>query len=425
MGKTISTHNGSVANREHNIRNPRATDKQEHIDKSLKEQNEVLHDEKPREAYRRIFGEALADYNAKQSRPERQIRDYFAHVSKDAKKHPVYEMIVQIGDRNDTGIDAPVERECLKEFYAGWKERNPNLECIGAYLHADEADGTVHMHIDYVPVATGYKKGMTVQNGLVKALEQQGFEKDGAKTAQIQWEARENAALEAICERHGIEVIHPMVEKRQHLDTEAYKAQQQAYLAYETYSQLQDSIDEIQADLESAKGEASKARAEAADLRPKLVEGMEMVKKLQGVTNALESKETALEDEIRALEGQKESLTEQNAELTEQNTKLTEQNAELERKLPALTAQISDARNELDIVERAVNRKMDEGERLFGMTSVHERIAKAREEASRERRRSLLERFIELPMVKPLWERFCHEQERQRPPKQKQKDISD
>ena len=406
MGKTISTHNGSVANREHNIRNPRATDKQEHIDKSLKGQNEILHDEKPREAYRRIFGEALADYNAKQSRPERQIRDYFAHVSKDAKKHPVYEMIVQIGDRNDTGIDAPVERECLKEFYAGWKERNPNLECIGAYLHADEAEGTLHMHIDYVPVATGYKKGMAVQNGLVKALEQQGFEKDGAKTAQIQWEARENAALEAICERHGIEVVHPMVEKREHLDTEVYKAKA--------------ALEEAQADIEVARDvaekygelslihqeEASKAQTEAAKLRPKLVEGMETVKKLQEVTNTLESKKTSLEGEIRALEGQREAM---------------------ERELPALTAQISDARNELDIVERAVKRKMDEGERQFGMASLTERIARAKEEVNKERRLSLFERFLEFPGIRPLWERFCAEQERQLPPKkkQKQKDKAD
>lgn len=124
MGKTISTHNGSKANRDHNIRNPKVSDKEVHIDKALSCNNEYLYDEKPQEAYRRIFGKALSDYNARQERPKRRIKDYYNHIGKDSKKHQVYEMIVQIGDRKDTGLNAPTERECLKEFYQGWKERN-------------------------------------------------------------------------------------------------------------------------------------------------------------------------------------------------------------------------------------------------------------------------------------------------------------
>ena len=332
MAKTISTHNGSVANREHNVRNPRATDKQDHIDKSLKGRNEILHDEKPREAYRRIFGKALAEYNAKQSRPERQIRDYFAHVEKDSKKHTVYEMIVQIGDRKDTGIDAPVERECLKEFYAGWKERNPHLECIGAYLHADEADGTVHLHVDYVPVATGYARGMEIQTGLVKALEQQGFVKAGARTAQIQWEARENAALEDICRQHGIEIEHPMAkgEKRKHLDTDIYKAQKQLE---ETKLQLADAEQDLTAtmdfaneitgrlttvrqDLDNTSQELSEASkrlsAVQADLEPaeRQKEALKaQIGDLQSDVAVLEGKKGSLEADIAALETKKDILT--------------------------------------------------------------------------------------------------------------------
>lgn len=225
MKKTISTHNGSIANRDHNIRNPKVTDSQKHIDKSLLDQNEILHDEKHREAYQRIFGQALAEYNQKQKRPERKIKDYYNHVCKDSKRHPVYEMIVQIGDRSNTGVNAPIERECLKEFYMGWKKRNPNLECVGAYIHADEKEGTLHMHLDYIPIAHGYKKGLSIQNGLVKALKEQGFEKQGKVTAQIQWEAKENFALEKICNAHGIEVDHPKRERKEHLSVQQYKQQ--------------------------------------------------------------------------------------------------------------------------------------------------------------------------------------------------------
>lgn len=253
MGKTISTHNGSVANRDHNIRNPYATDKQEHIEKSLQGNNEILHDEKPREAYERIFGKALADYNAKQTREDRKIKSYYNHINADEKKHAVYEMIVQIGDRKDTGINAPEERACLKEFYEGWKERNPNLECIGAYIHADEKDGTLHMHVDYVPVAHGYQRGLETQNGLVKALQEQGFEKQGKATAQIQWEARENRALEEICRQHGIEVEHPASDKREHMRTEQYKVYAELKDTQKELATLQKKTDRLEKELERAK----------------------------------------------------------------------------------------------------------------------------------------------------------------------------
>lgn len=227
MAKTITTHNGSAANRDHNIRNPKVTDKQEHINKSLSHQNVILYDENPRDAYRRIFGEALEKYNAKQKRKDRQIKDYYTHICKDAKKHPVYELIAQIGNRDDTGLDAPTEQECLTQYFNEWDSRNPNLKIIGGYLHKDEDTGTLHMHIDYIPVATGYTRGLEIQSSLVKALEQQGFQKDKEhpQNAQIQWEANENSALESICREHGIEVIHPQAEHRKHLDTDTFKAQ--------------------------------------------------------------------------------------------------------------------------------------------------------------------------------------------------------
>ena len=41
-------------------------------------------------------------------------------------------------DKEGLGIDEKTQREILKEFVDGWRERNPNLELIGAYYHADE-----------------------------------------------------------------------------------------------------------------------------------------------------------------------------------------------------------------------------------------------------------------------------------------------
>lgn len=356
MGKTISTHNGSAAHRGHNVREPWVTDGQEHIDGSLSGQNEILHDEKPRAAYERIFGDALRRYNEKQDRPERRIRDYYSHIEKDAKKHPVYEMIVQIGDRYDTGLDAPVERECLREFYEGWKERNPNLECIGAYIHADETDGTLHMHLDYVPVAHGYKKGLDTQTGLVKALKEQGFEKAGKETAQIQWQRRENQTLEKICLNHGIEVEHPESGRRAHMDTQLYKTHQKLQKAQESVLTLEGREKYLELHLEPLRAEYAAKKAYVASMSRdfNLIDGVKENKTLMGAVKSYtvpaekwetqlvtridrdaqlhadqvfqnhiqKFKETAsaqnitaLEDKIGKLEGQIEGLQRENREL--------------------------------------------------------------------------------------------------------------
>lgn len=218
---TIATHNGSKVRREHNIRNRRVTDKESHIDPNGT--YEIWHDENPRDAYARIFGEAVEEYNQKQTRDDRKITDYYNHISKDAKKHPVYEMIVGVYPTLSQTVDS--EKEILEEFVMNWKERNPNLEMIGAYYHADEK-GHPHCHIDYIPVAHGYEKGMHTQNGLVKALGEMGFEKEGRRTAQIQWEARENAYLESLCKEYGLNVIHPRIEGREHLEKQQYILEQ-------------------------------------------------------------------------------------------------------------------------------------------------------------------------------------------------------
>ena len=219
----ISTHNGSKAHREHNIRKDYVVSSQDHIDTSRSSLNEIWADEKHSQAYKRIFGQALEECNNRQKRADRKIKDYYRHICKDEKKHPVYEMIVQVGGMNDN-IPLETHKAILREFYNAFCEKNSSFECIGAYLHLDEA--TPHLHLDYIPVATGYKNGMSKQNGLVKALGQMGYTKEGKQTAQIQWEHAMNETLEKICNKYGIEVEHPRLGLN-HLDTETYKALQE------------------------------------------------------------------------------------------------------------------------------------------------------------------------------------------------------
>lgn len=252
MSVTISTHNGTTVARQHNIREKRVVEKESHID--LDGVHEIWHDEDIREAYERIFGEAVATYNAKQKRENRKIESYYDEVCKDERRHPVYEMIIGVYGDECTEENG---KEIMRKFVDTWEERNPNLKLVGAYYHADE-DGVPHCHIDYVPTAHGYKRGLAMQNGLDRALTEQGFKTESIhKTAQIAWEQRENAYLEELCNEKGLEVEHPDKDKNvEHLKTDIYKARQE-------YVKIQAMNEELKAENEFLKNETAKTNAEA------------------------------------------------------------------------------------------------------------------------------------------------------------------
>lgn len=277
--KTISTHNGSIVHRDHNIRNYKPLQLPANIDPEHSKYNEVLIDETPQHAYKQIFGQALQEYNNKQTRPERKIRSYYSHIKKSAKQHPVYEMIVQIGDYKDTGNEnIEIEKACIKEFIVGWQKRNPSLELIGAYIHADEM--TLHAHLDYVCVGHNYSKGMRIQAGMVKALEEQGFVKEGKETAQIKWERRENKELERICIAHAIAVRHPEREKTEHLQTEKYKLTKGLEEASSQLSEMTKDLKILHEQKEVIESEKTKLAGEV--LTMKEVEELEVGKDIFG-----------------------------------------------------------------------------------------------------------------------------------------------
>lgn len=254
---TISTHNGSAAHRDHNVRNEKVVSKEAHIQENG--HYEIWKDETPRQAYHKLFDKAVERYNAKQTREDRKITNYYSQVEKDAKKHPVYEMIIGVYPEKGKHIDEETQRAILKEFVDNWQERNPNLYMCGAYFHADE-EGEPHVHIDYIPVARGYSKGMDTQTGLVKALEQQGITKEGRETAQIKWERSENEYLTKLCEARGLEVQHPTNKGKEHLHTEIYKAQKTLESTLDHTKGLLDIQDDLRA--ETGKLEATRDKAE-------------------------------------------------------------------------------------------------------------------------------------------------------------------
>ena len=66
--------------------------------------------------------------------------------------------------------EAKAAIEILEQYAKTFQERNRNLYLFNCVMHLDEA--TPHLHIDYIPVANGYKTGMKTRNSLTKALQQ-------------------------------------------------------------------------------------------------------------------------------------------------------------------------------------------------------------------------------------------------------------
>lgn len=225
---TISTHNGSRVALEHNRRNRKITDKESHI--SRDGVHKTWRDIRPQDAYKQIFNGAVERYNEKQrtsGHPERQIKDYYKKICEDKKKHPVYEMIISIGNY-ENHPDTKLSRKILHEFCKDWQRRNPNLMMIGCYYHEDEALGAKspygHVHIDYIPIARNLSRGMDTQNALNQALEQMGYHTECMRdTAQMQWEHAENLYLEKLCNEKGLEIEHPDIEHQKHMDMKEFR----------------------------------------------------------------------------------------------------------------------------------------------------------------------------------------------------------
>ena len=168
--------------------------------------NKSFCNENVRAVYHQLFDEALERYNARQTRADRRIADYYEKISSGKQEKPFHELILQIGNCEDTAAGTPegdFAAEILEEYYLGFAERNPNLRVFSAHLHLDEA--TPHLHIDFVPFTTGSRRGLDTRVSLKQALCTQGFKGEGKLDNEWnRWTQAEKEVLAAVMERHGI-----------------------------------------------------------------------------------------------------------------------------------------------------------------------------------------------------------------------------
>jgi len=149
------------------------------VDADRTKDNIIFVNEDLKKVYHKLFDDSLKKYNTKQKRKDRQIKNYYEKISRSKQEKLFYEVIVQIGNRDDTGVGsdaADIAVKVLADYVEQFIRKNPQLYVFGAYIHMDEE--TPHVHIDFVPFLTDNKRGLETKNSLKGALASRGFESE-------------------------------------------------------------------------------------------------------------------------------------------------------------------------------------------------------------------------------------------------------
>ena len=276
----------------------------------------------------------------------------------------VCNFIVTSDNETMNALGADRQREFFQDSVKWFSDRYGADRVLNATVHMDEA--TPHLHIGVMPIT---------QDGRLSA--KAIFTKTEMKAIQTEF-ARD------VGEKYGLERGVEGSE-RTHLSEARFKEQKALEMANEHGAIAQ----ELQIIAEDCKQELSEATRNLETVKQEL--------------STMQDRKDTLQGEIERLEA------------IDKQTKVRVHEA-LEKQKPVLLdlqKRISEAKSELSVVETAVKEKRAEGAEKFGWDGMAERIERARKEAGKdnhikalEARISLLERFISLPQVKPLWEQF-------------------
>lgn len=166
-------------------------------------------------------------YNDRQKRNDRKIENYLEHIQKGKQEKPFYEIIVQVGNKDDMGVNTQnkeLSKTILDEYMKEFQKRNPYLYVFNAHLHMDEA--TPHLHIDFIPFTTNSKRGLDTRASMKQALLNQGFNGGTREETECsQWIKSEKQALSKVMQEHNVEWEFQGNDK-EHLSVLDYKSQE-------------------------------------------------------------------------------------------------------------------------------------------------------------------------------------------------------
>ncbi len=268
MQTTVTVHfnPGQVA-RNHVFREKDLCSHEKHIDLNNEHEDsfcDVLYGSQDnlQERYEEIFGDAITEYNSKQKRADRRltVESYMKTVEEDTRgkrqtkkvngkkvikedsrqgKQLEYEMTLTVGNtvcaRNDIGrrmydetgheirceqLPREVSREVLRRYSERFESLNPGMKMSFSVMHGDEGYynkyskweyGSIHLHLGYIPTATNFKQGLTIQNSLNKCLSAMDCNDENGNGYDL-WRKKQEEYLRDItrevyedyCKQHGI-----------------------------------------------------------------------------------------------------------------------------------------------------------------------------------------------------------------------------
>lgn len=213
-GMLMNHYTMSIAKGRGDLRHNNREFRPKNADPSRRDKNIILVKEDLQKVYHELFDESVIKYNESQKRNDRKIKNYFDKIYRSKKEKPFYEFIIQIGNQNEQ----PSEKKCetiLKEFNQMLIKDYPSLRVFNSVIHMDES--TPHLHIDFVPIGDGYKKGMEKRASFKRVLKNLGFS---------DFREFQNALffkLEEISKRHNIERVPDVAIGAKHIPIQQYR----------------------------------------------------------------------------------------------------------------------------------------------------------------------------------------------------------
>lgn len=213
-GMLMNHYTMSIAKGRGDLRHNNREFRPKNADPQRKDKNITLVHEDLQKVYHELFDESVIKYNESQKRNDRKIKNYFDKIYRSKKEKPFYEFIIQIGNQNEQ----PSETKCeaiLKEFNQMLMKDYPSIRVFNSVIHMDES--TPHLHIDFVPIGEGYKKGMEKRASFKRVLKNLGFS---------DFREFQNALffkLEEISKRHNIERVPDVAIGAKHIPIQQYR----------------------------------------------------------------------------------------------------------------------------------------------------------------------------------------------------------
>lgn len=307
-------------------------------------------------AYDSLFGDAVEEYNAKQTRNDRKtsVQQYHQKIKKQSTtkaKHPqnaAYGMILQIGNVN-VHPTRKQQQEILEESSRKIVERFPHLYFYNIAEHGDEyrvepyseekikklepdeyvvSDNgksmkilnTIHIHQDYIPYRENCKRGLSRQNGLNQALTADGLKvaKGSGKTLEMAFQDECTAIIRETMREHGLQVLEEKSlregHSRQHENDNVYKQKERIKALEQQEQELRPEVQNLRSEKKNLEKDVYNLKNQKSDLLAMNQDKEQLQEEIDRERSALAGWKAGKDEKLNDMEWALESLTQHTLE---------------------------------------------------------------------------------------------------------------